>query len=301
MENRKRKRWLIAILFLAFLGIGAYLILSREPEPTYGGKPLSDWLLEYQDAQHSPPGSAFRTIPEAGIRAIGTNALPILQNWLAGESAPWRQHLLKRLPSRLRNNNRLIHFVIGSASQRHSLAQLGYMALGTNAAPAIPGLQKLASRLGNSAVRLRAVEALADIGPNGIAAAIGILSNFNQPSDIWMLDALPAMGTNAAPLVPVISSQLQNTDGDFAVITLAALGNMKVDLSAAVPVLTRCLDDPRSSIRMTAIPVLEGIGPAAAAALPALERLHNDPDQYIRFTSAEAIEKITGKPPTFSE
>jgi len=86
--SRRRKRLIwsgcVALLF------GAALLLWREREPRYQGRPLSTWLGEFE--WNSERGLPCEPATEA-VRQIGTNALPFLMRWYSYEPAPWREKL----------------------------------------------------------------------------------------------------------------------------------------------------------------------------------------------------------------
>src|SRR5438477_5536144 len=75
-----QKRRLYFLLFLlAVVAVVGLLVTGvfREREPEYGGKRLSEWVLQLpQYLAHPEPHQA-----EEAIRQIGTNALPYLLKW----------------------------------------------------------------------------------------------------------------------------------------------------------------------------------------------------------------------------
>src|SRR5262245_21189458 len=86
---RKRKLFIFASLILIALAL--LLISRRTSEPIYNGRSLSDWLARYGAGPDSDEA-------EDAIRAIGTNALPFLIEWIQHDPPAWRRSLYHRLP-----------------------------------------------------------------------------------------------------------------------------------------------------------------------------------------------------------
>src|SRR6267378_166206 len=75
------------------LGVGLVLTavvwaISRDREPTYDGRTLSEWadrsLGGHDDASEA-------------IHHIGTNSFPLILGWLRYQQAPWKGKMLSRL------------------------------------------------------------------------------------------------------------------------------------------------------------------------------------------------------------
>src|SRR5262249_55241691 len=116
----------------------------------YQGKSLSAWLEQYHDALEDPwspttSGTALKGTEEgataeqaqAAIRAMGTNALPVLVQ-MAGSCDP----IWKRKLAPLYYRHRLLP-LSAPAEIRHRMAALGFYALGKEAKPAVPALKGL--------------------------------------------------------------------------------------------------------------------------------------------------------------
>jgi hypothetical protein len=76
MTKRRKILLLLAGLVLAF---GAYLLFLRDKEPTYHGRKLSKWVLQYGSggAKHWSDGD-----PWEAIKIIGPRAVPYLLRWM---------------------------------------------------------------------------------------------------------------------------------------------------------------------------------------------------------------------------
>src|SRR5437763_1005229 len=84
----RRRRLILLLAGCALTAILVALLWTRDREPEYQGKFLSQWLAQYRDHDVEDGAAA------AGVREIGTKALPWLLKWLRYERAPWRGKLL---------------------------------------------------------------------------------------------------------------------------------------------------------------------------------------------------------------
>jgi len=87
----KRRILLIGVLIAVLATVALVLMLSREREPEYGGKRLSEWVEGYgntTDIAKSGKTELDRT--DTAIRHIGTNALPFLREWFRYDPGPMK-------------------------------------------------------------------------------------------------------------------------------------------------------------------------------------------------------------------
>src|SRR5712692_4724821 len=80
------KRPVYLILGVVLLAGVLVVILSREREPEYGGKRLSEWVEGFLGAS----ADGKKQTREA-IGHIGTNALPYLVKWLGHDMSPLKR------------------------------------------------------------------------------------------------------------------------------------------------------------------------------------------------------------------
>src|SRR5262249_6551441 len=94
-------RHLYLLLLALAVVIGLLVVIFHEPpEPSYGGKKLSEWVDGYPDPRVNVSSAPDYHAPDAAIRAIGADAVPWLLMWVRMRSekpAPWKERLYERL------------------------------------------------------------------------------------------------------------------------------------------------------------------------------------------------------------
>jgi hypothetical protein len=284
---------LLTFVVLAIVLVG---IVPRENEPSFEGRQLSDWLAEYGGRGGRNPSPAERQKPAEAIRQIGTNALPCLLTWLDYEPAAWRYKIgaiSQKLPDWVLQSRPVRSLLTtDKAGERADQAMRGFRALGLIAAPALPELTRRINLTNSPATSGRALFALSSIGPAGLPAMMGIVSNLNNTDSLLVATCIKNMGTNSRPLVPILINALQDTNWFTAMIAAKTLGDLKFDPDLVVPALTKCLRDPRYELRMEVPLALMRFGELARSALPSLSNALNDPNPDVRANSARAIGQI---------
>jgi hypothetical protein len=249
---RKHVHIALAVLLVALAGVSAWQGL-RLREPVYQGRRLSVWLeiLRKERANGNDPYAG------PAIRHIGTNALPVLIEWLHARDTPLKQMVMTWL-----QKQKLVHFNFKSADQRRGEAILGYDALGPLASVQVLSLSGILTNDPSPDVRQAAAQALAAIGPEARLAASAL---FHAAKD-----------TN-------------NVVRDCAFIALARI---RPDPHLTVPILVAGLDDP--NLRALAAHALGEYGPEARAAVPALLRMlaTNNSASLVRNVAAAALKAI---------
>ncbi len=299
-----RKRVLVvgAIVVIAILGGAIYFTPTSRKEPSYHGKSLTKWLKRLDDGQVSGISSSVlpsftpRQIGAAeAIRAIGTNALPLLMEDIHARPTgnSFRFKLRNSLDHVLKRGSRTWWFLrdlIGEETQEDRVrwrAAQGLAALGPLTSPAVPELKRLLfTNYWHSSIK-EAAYALATVGSEGIA----ILTNAVQPQAewsgmcaLWALGQHPEAGTNVMPfLIGATSSASEGT----ACGAIQVLGLFHTDAEHAIPALTAALSSANASVRNDAARALGQFRGQAASAVPTLQSLTNNAS-----TSDEAIEAL---------
>jgi len=220
-----RKRWVyVIVVVLVVGGVLVGVLGSREREPEYGGKKLSEWVITYETNYVHHPNVHSEEADEApkAIRHIGTNALPFLLKWMAYETPRWQRTLFPAL-SKARMFRDLILAPYYEREDRADGAARAFEQLGPSAAASIPALARLMS---NSTVRIsafRAVSALGFIGPDALPLLIPTLTNQDRAFRYAGVQSIGFMGTNALPAVPALVTLLNDPDGTVRCATANAL------------------------------------------------------------------------------
>jgi hypothetical protein len=142
-------------LFLLAIVLGLaviFFIVSSNPEPSYAGHPLSYWL-------ESPETDET----QQAIKAIGTNAIPFLLDWLRYEPPVWTTKLAS-LPI-----PHLSTWFWEHVGQPKTLkVMVGFGIFGTNAAPAIPELIRTMKDSSHPGPAKRAIYVLCKFGDEAL-------------------------------------------------------------------------------------------------------------------------------------
>jgi len=221
-----RKRRVYAVVIGVSVLVGLFVCTSsRQREPKYGGKRLSEWVKQL--GSNVVYNGDAQAAAEYAIRTIGTNAVPHLLVWIQYEPPVWRQKLyrtgwLRKIGISMRPRDNQAFLQIGAAK--------AFRALGSEAKGAISEL----SRWMNDPKRDLSLSyvplALASLGPDAIPVLVRGLTN-QQPWVRWLFsNRLQELGTNA---------------------------------QTAVPALVELLNDPHPNVRDAATNALREIDPAA--------------------------------------
>lgn len=307
MESRKRKRLLIAIVAIGLAAFVFWFFLLRNTEPIYDGKPLSKWIDIAAPWKPTPYNADERADATEAIRAIGTNGLPQLVDWVGYTPRGLRPMILRHypnLPTWLVQKQRVVRFFYKPIIRADG-AVTAFKTLGHDAVPAIHNLTRLVQSTNNSpGTRQRALSALAYIGPRAVPAILGVVSNVTQKSDLWVLPGISRMGANIDQVIPALLPQLQNTNLVVAQTILRFLRDESIEPELLVPAFTKCLADPRPPLREEASKAFASWGRHGLKALPALRNALNDTDAIVRTNAAGAIQQIDPSPrpgPPFRE
>lgn len=257
----RAKRIIITIVLLFFVAL-PFTILRHDNQPRYQGKSLSRWIDNY--AAYVSPLRALsleesnQPGPQA-VRAIGTNALPFLLDWIRYEPSPSKPQefvtrLLRKLHLPVRRN---------PAEAQAERAVAGFAMLGTIASPAIPELSRLAGATnGNEAPRGAAL-ALLGIGPSAMPALEAVIRN-----------------TNAVARCEAV---------EYLNYGVRKLGN------AAYPILIECLDDPDPNVALVAADALAEVGAEPANVCLKITRHFHHPDWRHRVRALLVMSRYRGQ------
>jgi hypothetical protein len=240
-----------AVLMLVVNGSALGLIkhalgLERQPEPSYKGRALTEWLqmAHEHSVMFSNDGRLYHgymadylRVREA-IQMIGTNALPRLVELMRPQTPnPLRQRLkgvVLELPNPIGGPKSAVSsFVADRAENGPALAYEGFFALGDAAAPAIPQL----------------IEVLNTNSPYATKLYV-----------IWVLSGLDRSEQAPAALRALGAVLATNPDQSLRACAARGISNFRPELS--VPVLQPGLVDRHASIRSAATNALLKMGPS---------------------------------------
>jgi len=123
---RRRSLCLILVVLVVLAGV-IVVLTTREREPEYGGKRLSEWVDELPESRDDAP--------EKAVRNIGTNGLPFLMKWMLYETPAWKSKVYHFVNPLIRHLNRSWQL----SDDKHPLRAIGsfvaFREVGTNALP----------------------------------------------------------------------------------------------------------------------------------------------------------------------
>ena len=255
MKARGIVQRVVAILALAVLALAAVQLLVKD-DPSFGGHRLSYWLRQSIASHRSPFGLRLTQDAANAVRALGTNAIPPL---LTRMRSPYSAGGRRAAALEWLGAHRLAELstFLWPKSYQPINGVLGFEALRSRGAPAIPALVQM---LSNPEDRAFAEKALVAIGPEGMEALRQVLrTNSNQ--------VLRANVLLSLPITPVLSR----------------------DNSLAQLVATPLIEDLDPMVRTSAAQVLGAFTNLPDVAIPALARAVSDKDGAVRSAAADAL------------
>jgi HEAT repeat protein len=238
-------------------------------EPRYDGKTLSEWL----ETKTYLPGTkevdpAREAQVKVAVRAIGTNALPYLLDWLAADETRFR-------------------------------GSLGFSILGKAAAPAIPALSSMLTGT-NDDTAPRAAMALESMGAPGRAVLRDAFTSrylvVPNAAVIAMVDDLRAI---VQPALPLLTRDLDSKNAYFRWRAAVIFSEIRGQ-STLVPKFVNLLNDPEPGIRCAALQVLEYAESLRLSAVQTISALLPDSDPQVRHQALLALRRFKALPPQSS-
>ncbi len=297
----KRRKWFLvgACAMLAIV-----VLATRNREPSYQGKSLSDWLKP--NARQKIDGPLAPETQEA-IRQMGTNALPFLLKWVRYDTYDPSSRCIKKTLRSLMpashyddHDSYLAQFrwwlERDGLDTRAQAAAFAFQPLGDLAQPAIPELTATMNHSPYRGQSLHAIIALSYIGKADIPALSDALTNTNVLNRFCVAGIFgysPALTTNSASVLPLLVRCLNDPEVGVRSSAAFSLGKLaEQDRSHAtlvVPALTNCLSSTQrkfGSQRAQVIDALGAYGELAQEAAPLL----------LKETKAEDLTVPSGSP-----
>ena len=248
------KRSGVAVLILWFSAIATF-----GAEPTYEGKSLTRWLKLYDRANE---GSSEEAEASAALRAMGSNAVPFLVQWMGN-----------------------------STSDVQLVSADAFKVLKETGASAVPELAAMLNGT-NKLLATVAGSALGHIGAPALPVLIAGLTNRSFRIGVDSGLALVELGTNARPAISILLADLRHPNHFYRERAADILGQLHIEADTVVPALIKLLDDDSKAARFLAITGLANFGGEARSAVPTLSRFLKDEDSGFRRTATNALRQI---------
>jgi hypothetical protein len=146
MQRRSLIALVLGCLAVVIMVVSVILVISRQQEPQYNWRTLSEWLGTAQIGKLRGASSSEAREAAEAIRQIGTNALPFLVRWISYETPAWRRQIYGALFSLTptSRDNPFVRSVLGAKTEERSWqAMSGFEILSAEASPAVPDLARL--------------------------------------------------------------------------------------------------------------------------------------------------------------
>ena len=283
-------RWLWLALISGLL-ILSPLVVTRLPrlksalslqtapseEPVYQGKPLSFWVKKVGQIEE------YNGAPEvavAAIRAIGSNAVPFLLEWMPH---PGAERPVEGYPG-------------------WTDVEIAWWAIGSEGRSAIPTLARIISKprriMHDYSVWRESAKAISHLGPDAIVPMLTVATNLQGQHELWeLLHNFENLGTNGAPAVPALIHWANDPDYWVRNGVVSALGGIGKRPDLAVPVLMNALQhDSNSLVRRDEAEALGSFANDSEAVLTALTKTLKDPDWEARQGALHGLGKLQNKP-----
>ena len=280
---RMKRRKLFIRLALLALAVGLVVFALVRPsarEPVHLGRPLREWLVEFDNAQN------YLAAQEA-IRAMGTNSLPFLIRYLRSKDPPFNEQRV-RLKARLN----LLRKGGEYAGLWHRRAARACAELGQAGAPAFPALME-AMNYPHAADDV--ASALARMLPGSAPVLTNISAMGNETARCRAADMLGmaySLPETEEMARTALLRGLRDRQSQPRACAAAALGRWNQRRDVIMPALTSALSDPDAIVRGVAATSLGNFGNSARIAVPELLKLLQDTNDYPRKRATEALQKI---------
>ena len=275
MRMKSGKRIVVVAVVVAIVVTLTRLLTKPEPEPEFGGKPLSYWV-DQNIADY--PRRNQEAI--AALRAMGRPAVKRLTRMVEEKDSFWREQIAEhgdKLP--ILNENLPVKY------WHRGFAARALGAIGTNAASSIPALEKMSAE-SDKILAQAAQAALVLVRGESMDKLLADYLNYSDHTNSTKaFGMLMALGPYAEDTIPALLGELQSTNDRIRIRVVLTLQTVGVESQACVSAMTNLLDDPNRTIRYSAAHALANSGPLAKDAIPMVIRLLDDQDNHCRSTA----------------
>lgn len=236
-------------LALLLLMAGFFFFRADYLGPEYQGRRLADWAndlaFDHEDGDDGAVATERAKRHEIAAQAIlhfGTNALPLAMRLCRVENSTFELKLMHWCDD-FNQRQSTLHLEHGISYAETKWNQgLGiFRVLGSNAAPAIPGLLEYLEQDKYSAAANNATAAFRYIGLEAIPPLLNALTNNDKNTQRLAAFALSHFGTNAGAATPIILRYMKAGRGELADGAAYTLTKINDDPSVVVPALVEYL------------------------------------------------------------
>ena len=249
---RIRRRLFIVFLAIAALAGGVALLLRQEPEPSFGGKTLSRWLIGY-----CPDEGEWESADNA-VEMFGTNAIPTMLSMLGANDSRLKPALVA-----LAQKQQWIHVDPIPATNRNYAAAMAFRRLGARATNAIPDLIRIYARNYSHSSRIAALSALDDVGPHCLPLVAKGLTHRKPEVREMIVGVIDRSQRPAAQAVPLLTPALGDVNPSVRAAAATALAHYGSSANSALPELRKLLQDRDPQVRNAAQYAIQRVEPGA--------------------------------------
>jgi len=292
-------------ILLGFVAVGCALHAAQLRQPRFQGRTLTEWLMDFDDRK----GNSNATVV-AAIRQIGTNALPIILEFIrpedsrfypndpTDEDASLRACVARALDRFGTDAKVAIRALLNSLGDSNvwagadALSALRRIHPGT-AARALPEFLKRFKTMPTN-VRINLTPDLLESSddPRAMSILIENLRDKDRRLRYWTTFLLGGIGKSARPAAPELSERLNDSEKWVRVFAAIALREIGEEPAKAVAALVATLQDDDPYLRRAAAEHLGGFGAKAKSAVPAVLSAWGSVDSGDRFAVADALRQI---------
>lgn len=278
----KHLKWILLLLAAVLAVLPAK---AGESEPSYQGRSFSEWASQIDFTEPIMAGKEPPAI--VAIRHIGTNAIPILLNWICDQKPPKGESKQDYKPP------------LWYSPSRVEAAAMIFNYLGAEARPAIPQLTKFALTFRDYKRYDECVRALAYIGDDSLPAFNTLLTKGHSGVQFSALEWLPTFHSNAVVVMPAVLKLLIGNDeevGDKAVSYFFVDNDIPHSLS--IPALANALPHASAKARVRIcrcfffMSAYKPLSEQPFDAVPALRLALKDKNTEVSNTASNALASI---------
>lgn len=164
----RRRRAILMSTATALLIFMALRVLWQGREPSYRGRSLSSWALQFDESTWDGRGPAATLEAEVAIKAIGPEAIPHLIGWIAWKPSRLKARFIDATRSRFPAIAKGLVRTEQDRDRRGYRGALCFWVLRQKGRAAVPGLTQLLNDKGDRGVQVKAEWALEGINKTAL-------------------------------------------------------------------------------------------------------------------------------------